>query len=196
MSCVWAAHHSRLQRGQRFMTSFNHGTMANAMPDAIGAQMAFPNRQVVALCGDGGLSMLLGDLITIVSQKLPIKIVVFNNSTLGMVRLEMMVGGYPFWGTEMHNPDFSAVARAMGFHAERVEHKGDLDSAIERAFAHPGPALLDVTTDPNAMSVPPKATFEEARGFALAMTRMVLDHRTDQVLELATDNIRGIAGKL
>ena len=140
--------------------------------------------------------MLLGDLLTIVSQKLPIKIVVFNNSTLGMVRLEMMVGGYPFWGTEMHNPDFSAVARAIGFHAERVEHQADLDPAIERAFAHPGPALLDVTTDPNAMSAPPKATYEEARGFALAMTRMVLDHRGDQVLELAKDNIREITGAL
>jgi len=196
MCCVWAAQHLRLQRGHRFMTSFNHGTMANAMPDAIGAQMGFPNRQVVALCGDGGLSMLLGDLLTIVSQKLPIKIIVFNNSTLGMVRLEQMVGGYPFWGTEVQNPDFSAVARAIGFHAERVEHKADLAGAIERAFAHPGPALLDVTTDPNAMSAPPKATYEEARGFALAMTRMVLDHRGDQVLELARDNIREVTGAL
>ena len=109
-----------------------------------------------------------------------------------MVRLEQMVGGYPFWGTEMHNPDFSAVARAMGFHAERVERKADVASAIERAFAHPGPALLDMTTDPNAMSAPPKATYEEARGFALAMTRMVLDHRSDQVFELVKDNIRGM----
>ena len=106
------------------------------MPDAIGAQMAFPNRQVIAFCGDGGLSMLMGDLLTIVSQKLPIKIIVFNNSTLGMVRLEQMVGGYPFWGTEMHNPDFSAVAKAIGFHAERVERNGDIASAIERAFRH------------------------------------------------------------
>lgn len=196
MCCVWAAQFLRLRRGQRVMTSFNHGTMANAMPDAIGAQMAFPNRQVIALCGDGGLSMLLGDLITIVSQKLPIKIIVFNNSTLGMVRLEMMVGGYPFWGTEMHNPDFSAVARAIGFHAERVERKAELAPAIDRAFAHPGPALLDVTTDPNAMSAPPKATYQEARGFALAMTRMVLDHRGDQVFELVRDNIREATGAL
>jgi pyruvate dehydrogenase (quinone) len=192
MCCVWAAQHLRLRRGQRVMTSFNHGTMANAMPDAIGAQMAFPNRQVIAFCGDGGLSMLLGDLITIVSQKLPIKIIVFNNSTLGMVRLEQMVGGYPFWGTEMHNPDFSAVAKAIGFHAERVERKADIAPSIERAFAHPGPALLDITTDPNAMAAPPKATYEEARGFALAMTRMVLDHRGDQVLDLVKDNIRGM----
>jgi pyruvate dehydrogenase (quinone) len=192
MSCVWAAQFLRLRRGQRVMTSFNHGTMANAMPDAIGAQMAFPDRQVIAFCGDGGLSMLLGDLLTIVSQKLPIKIIVFNNSTLGMVRLEMMVGGYPFWGTEMHNPDFSAVAKAIGFYAERVERKADLAPAIERAFAHPGPALLDVTTDPNAMSAPPKTTYEEARGFALAMTRMVMDHRGDQVFELVKDNIRGM----
>ena len=149
MCCVWAAQFLRLRQGQRVMTSFNHGTMANAMPDAIGAQMAFPNRQVIAYCGDGGLSMLMGDLLTIVSQKLPIKIIVFNNSTLGMVRLEQMVGGYPFWGTEMHNPDFSAVAKAIGFHAERVERKADIAPAIERAFAHPGPALLDITTDSN-----------------------------------------------
>jgi pyruvate dehydrogenase (quinone) len=192
MCCVWAAQHLRLRRGQRVMTSFNHGTMANAMPDAIGAQMAFPKRQVIALCGDGGLSMLLGDLLTIVSQKLPIKIVVFNNSTLGMVRLEQMVGGYPFWGTEMQNPDFSAVAKAIGFHAERVERKADVAPAIERAFAHPGPALLDITTDPDALAKPPKATYEEMRGFALAMTRMVLDHRTDQVLDMVKDNIRGM----
>jgi pyruvate dehydrogenase (quinone) len=189
MCVVWAAQFLHLRRGQRVITSFNHGTMANAMPDAIGAQMAFPNRQVIAFCGDGGLSMLMGDLLTIVSQKLPIKIIVFNNSTLGMVRLEMMVGGYPFWGTEMQNPDFSAVAKAIGFYAERVERKVDVASAIERAFAHPGPALLDVTTDPNALSAPPKATYEEARGFALAMTRMVMDHRGDQVFELLKDNI-------
>ena len=106
MCVVWAAQFLRLRRGQRVMTSFNHGTMANAMPDSIGAQMAFPNRQVIAFCGDGGLSMLLGDLLTIVSEKLPIKIILFNNSTLGMVRLEQMVGGYPFWGTENAEPGF------------------------------------------------------------------------------------------
>jgi pyruvate dehydrogenase (quinone) len=192
MCVVWAAQNLKMRVGQRVITSFNHGTMANAMPDAIGAQMAFPKRQVIAFCGDGGLSMLLGDLLTIISEKLPIKIIVFNNSTLGMVRLEMMVGGYPFWGTENQNPDFSAVARAMGFQAERVERKADLTPAIERLFAHPGPALLDVTTDPDALSTPPKATYEEARGFALAMTKMVMDHRGDQVFELVKDNIRGM----
>jgi len=192
MCTVWAAQHLRLRVGQRLITSFNHGTMANAMPDAIGAQMAFPNRQVIAFSGDGGLSMLMGDLLTIVSLKLPIKIIVFNNSTLGMVRLEQMVGGYPFWGTEMQNPDFSAVAKAMGFQAERVERKGDVASAIERAFAHPGPALVDITTDPNALSMPPKSTYEEARGFALAMTRMVMDNRGDQVFDLIKDNVRGM----
>ena len=192
MCIVWAAQHLRMRRGQRVITSFNHGTMANAMPDSIGAQMAFPNRQVIAFCGDGGLSMLMGDLLTIVTEKLPIKIILFNNSTLGMVRLEMMVGGYPFWGVENDNPNFSAIAKAIGFHSERVERKADLAPAIERAFAHPGPALLDITTDPNALSAPPKATYEEARGFALAMTRMVLDNRGDQVFELVKDNIRGM----
>jgi pyruvate dehydrogenase (quinone) len=192
MCTVWAAQFLRLRLGQRVLISFNHGTMANAMPDAIGAQMAFPNRQVIAFSGDGGLSMLMGDLLTIVSEKLPIKIIVFNNSTLGMVRLEMMVGGYPFWGTENHNPNFSDVAKAIGFHAERVERKVDVARAIEAAFAHPGPALLDITTDPNALSVPPKSTYEEVRGFALAMTRMVIDHRGDQVFDLVKGNIRRI----
>ena len=115
MCVVWAAQYLRLRRGQRVMTSFNHGTMANAMPDSIGAQMAFPNRQVIAFCGDGGLSMLLGDLLTIVSEKLPIKIIVFNNSTLGMVRLEMMVGGYPFWGTEIAEPGFQRRRKSHRF---------------------------------------------------------------------------------
>src|ERR1700761_2221374 len=133
--------------------------------------------------------MLMGDLLTIVSQKLPIKIIVFNNSTLGMVRLEQMVGGYPFWGTEMHNPDFSAVARAIGFHAERVEGKANVTGAMDAAFAPPGTARGDITTDPDAMSMPPKSAYEEARGFALAMTRMVLDNRGDQVLHLLKDNI-------
>jgi len=145
--------------------------------------MSFPGRQVVAFCGDGGLTMLLGDLLTIVAEKLPIKIVLFNNSSLGMVRSEMMVGGYPFFGTEVHNPNLAAVATAMGLHGERVERAVDILPALERAFAYPGPALIDFTTDPDALAIPPKTTFAEVRGFALAMTRMVFDHRGEQVLD-------------
>lgn len=196
MSVVWAARYLKIKRGQRILLSFDHGTMANAMPDAIGAQAAFANRQVIAFCGDGGLSMLLGDLLTIVTQKLPIKIILFNNSSLGMVRAEMMVSGYPFWGTEVHNPDFGAVAKAIGLYGERVERGSDIGPAIERAFAHPGPALLDMTTDPSALANPPKATFEEARGFALAMTRMVFDHRGGDVIELAKSNVRNLTSAL
>ena len=193
MSCVWAARYLTFRRGQRFLASFNHGSMANAMPHAIGAQLACPDRQVIALCGDGGLTMLLGDLLTVVAQKLPIKFVLFNNASLGMVRAEMMVGGYPFFGTEVQNPDLAAVAAAMGLHAERVEKAGDLLAALTRALSHPGPALVDVTTDPNALSMPPKTTFAEVKGFALAMTRMVFDGRSDEVVEVANANLRDLA---
>jgi pyruvate dehydrogenase (quinone) len=194
MSCVWAARHLMFRRGQRFLASFKHGSMANAMPQAIGAQLACPDRQVIALCGDGGLTMLLGDLLTVVAQKLPIKFVLFNNSSLGMVRAEMMVGGYPFFGTELSNPDFAAVATAMGLHAERVEKPENVVGALERALAHPGPALVDVTTDPNALSMPPRTSLAEVKGFALAMTRMVFDGQADKVAELASANLRDLAG--
>jgi pyruvate dehydrogenase (quinone) len=130
----------------------------------------------------------------VVAQKLPIKFVLFNNSSLGMVRAEMMVGGYPFFGTEVENPNLAAVAAAMGLHAERVEKLHDLQGALERAMAHPGPALVDVTTDPNALSMPPSTTFAEVRGFALAMTRMVFDGRSDNVVQVAEANLRNLSG--
>ena len=193
MTCVWAARYLKFRRDQRFVASFNHGTMANAMPQAIGAQLAYPDRQVIALCGDGGLTMLLGDLLTVVAQKLPIKFVLFDNATLGMVRAEMMVAGYPFYGTEEHNPNLAAVATAMGLYAERVEKPGSVQAALERLLTQPGPGLLDVTTDPNALSMPPKTTFAEMKGFALAMTKMVFDGRTDQAIELASRNIRDVS---
>jgi pyruvate dehydrogenase (quinone) len=192
MSCVWAARYLMFRRGQRFLASFGHGTMANAMPQAIGAQLACPDRQVIALCGDGGLTMLLGDLLTVVAQKLPIKFVLFDNSSLGMVRAEMMVAGYPFFGTEVQNPNFAAVAAAMGLYGERVETAEDLPGALERAMAHPGPALVDVTTDPNALAMPPKKTFAEVKGFALAMTRMVFEGEGDKAVELVNENVRTI----
>jgi pyruvate dehydrogenase (quinone) len=192
MSCVWAARYLKFRRDQRFLASFGHGTMANAMPQAIGAQLACPDRQVIALCGDGGLTMLLGDLLTVVAQKLPIKLVLFDNSSLGMVRAEMMVSGYPFFGTEVQNPNFAAVASAMGLRGLRVERTEDVADAIERAMAHPGPALVDVTTDPNALSMPPKTTLAQVKGFALAMTRMVFDGEADKAIEVAKDNVRDL----
>jgi pyruvate dehydrogenase (quinone) len=192
MSCVWAARYLTFREGQRFLASFGHGTMANAMPQAIGAQLACPDRQVIALCGDGGLTMLLGDLLTIVAQKLPIKLVLFDNSSLGMVRAEMMVSGYPFYGTEVQNPNLAAVAAAMGLRGERVEKAEDVTGALERAMAHPGPALVDVTTDPNALSMPPKTTFAEVKGFALAMTRMVFDGDADKAVLAVREGVRGL----
>jgi pyruvate dehydrogenase (quinone) len=192
MSCVWAARYLTFRRDQRFLASFGHGTMANAMPQAIGAQLACPDRQVIALCGDGGLTMLLGDLLTVVAQKLPIKLVLFDNSSLGMVRAEMMVAGYPFFGTEVQNPNFAAVASAMGIHGERVDRAEDVPGALERAMAYPGPALVDVTTDPNALAMPPKKTFGEVKGFALAMTRMVFEGEGDKAVEMVKENVRTI----
>ena len=138
------------------LASFGHGSMANAMPQAIGAKVGSPDRQVIALCGDGGFSMLMGELLTAAGLDIPVKLMVFNNSTLGMVRAEMMVVGYQPWGTDVKNPDFGALATAAGLHGERVEHADDIRPAIERALAHDGPALIDFVTDPRALAMPPK----------------------------------------
>jgi pyruvate dehydrogenase (quinone) len=181
-----------MTRGRRILASFSHGSMANAMPQAIGAQVGSPDRQVVALCGDGGFSMLMGELLTAASLDLPIKLMVFNNSTLGMVRAEMMVVGYQPWGTDVQNPDFGAVASAIGIHGERVEKAADIRSAIERALAHPGPALVDFVTDPRALAVPPHTTFEEVKGFALTTGRLVFSGHVAEAWQQARSNIRDV----
>ena len=139
MCNVWGARYLQMKPGRRILASFSHGSMANAMPQAIGAKVGSPDRQVIALCGDGGFSMLMGELLTAAGLDIPVKLMVFNNSTLGMVRAEMMVVGYQPWGTDVKNPDFGALATAAGIHGERVEKADDIRPAIERAFAHPGP---------------------------------------------------------
>ena len=139
MCNVWGARYLEMKPGRRILASFSHGSMANSMPQAIGAKVGSPDRQVIALCGDGGFTMLMGELLTAVGLDIPVKLMVFNNSTLGMVRAEMMVVGYQPWGTDVKNPDFGALATAAGAHGERVEKADDIRPAIERALAHPGP---------------------------------------------------------
>ena len=196
MCNVWGARYLEMKPGRRIVASFSHGSMANAMPQAIGAKVGSPERQVIALCGDGGFSMLMGELLTAAGLDIPVKLMVFNNSTLGMVRAEMMVVGYQPWGTDVKNPDFGALATAAGVHGERVERADDIRPAIERAFAHPGPALIDFVTDPRALAVPPHTTIEEVKGFALTTGRLVCTGDVAEAWQQARSNIRDVGQAL
>src|ERR1700743_2906340 len=193
MSCVWGSRYINATGKRKMLGSFNHGSMANAMPQAMGAALACPGRQVIALCGYGGLSMLLGDLATIAQYKLPVKIVIFNNSSLGMVKLEMEVVGLPDWQTDMVNPDFATVAEAMGIKGFTVKEPGDVKSSLKEAFAHNGPALINITTDPNALAMPPKVEFEQVKGMALSMSKLILNGRMDEVLDTVKANYKHLA---
>jgi pyruvate dehydrogenase (quinone) len=190
---LWAARYLRMNGRRRLIGSFTHGTMANALPQAIGVQAAHPGRQVIALSGDGGLSMLLGELLTLRQQRLPVKVVVFNNGALSFVELEMKADGIVNYGTDLDNPDFAEVARAVGLHGVRVEHPGELDDALRAAFAHPGAAVVDVVTARQELALPPTISFEEARGFTLWATRSVLSGDGGTVLEVAKTNLRQLA---
>lgn len=187
---VWAARYLAMNGKRRLLGSFNHGSMANAMLQAMGAQAAAPGRQVVSLSGDGGFTMMMGDFITLSQLGLPVKIVVFNNGSLGFVAMEMKAGGFLDTGTDLANPDFAAMATAMGVRAFRVENSADLDAALEGAFAHPGPALVDVVTAKQELVMPPKIKFEQAKGFSLFMLKAVINGRGDEVVELARTNLR------
>ncbi len=185
---VWAARYLTMNGRRRMIGSLAHGSMGNALPQAIGAQAAFPGRQVVSLSGDGGFSMLMGDFLTLAQQKLPVKVVVFNNGTLGFVALEMKASGFLETGTDLINPDFAAVARAAGIHGIRVEDPSDLDAAIKDVLAHDGPTLLDVVTNKEELSMPPKIKAEQVKGFSLWALRAVMNGRGDQLLDLAVSN--------
>ena len=163
--------------------------MACALPLAIGAQTVDRGRQVVAFAGDGGLTMLFGELITLMQNKLPVKLVVFNNSSLNFVELEMKAAGIVNFGTELENPDFAAVAQAMGMFGRRVEHPGDLEAALRDAYAHPGPAVIDVVTARQELSIPPAITVEQAKGFSLYAIRTVLAGRADELLDMVSTNV-------
>ena len=192
MCNVWTARYIDPLGTRRLIGSLLHGSMANALPMALGAQVASPGRQVVSVSGDGGLSMLLGELITATMYDLPIKVVVFNNSTLGMVKLEMLVNGLPDFQTDVPDTNYAEIARAIGFHAERVEDASRLEGAYREAFAAPGPALVEVITDPNALSLPPAITGGQVVGFATAMSKIVLNRGIAEAFSMATSNMRNI----
>ncbi|MFJ4918644.1 pyruvate dehydrogenase [Streptomyces sp. NPDC088725] len=192
MCNVWAARYLSPNGRRRVIGSFSHGSMANALPQAIGAQFTDRGRQVVSMSGDGGFSMLMGDFLTLVQYDLPVKVVLFNNSSLGMVELEMLVSGLPSYGTTNHNPDFAAVARAAGAFGVRVEKPKQLESALKDAFKHKGPALVDVVTDPNALSIPPKISADMVTGFALSASKIVLDGGVGRMVQMARSNLRNM----
>ncbi|RDS66139.1 MULTISPECIES: ubiquinone-dependent pyruvate dehydrogenase [unclassified Streptomyces] len=188
---VWAARYLTMNGRRRLIGSFNHGSMANALPQAIGAQCASgPGRQAVALCGDGGLSMLLGELITLRHLDLPVKVIVFNNQALSFVELEMKAGGIVNYGTELEDLDFGAIARAVGIFGARVDRADQLEETLQKAFAHEGPALVDARTARQELSLPPNITFEQMKGFTLFATRTILTGRGDEIVELAKTNLR------
>lgn len=190
MTCVWGARYLQASGQRRMLGSFNHGTMANAMPQAIGASLACPDRQVIALCGDGGLSMLLCDLATIVQYKLPIKVIVFNNRALGMVKLEMEVAGLADHETDMLNPDFTLVARAMGMQGRTISRPDDILPVFIEILNAPGPALINVMTDPNALAMPPEIEWDQMAGFAQAMYKMLLKGRSQEIADTIHSNYR------
>lgn len=174
---------------RRLLGSFNHGSMANAMPQAIGAQASFPGRQVISLSGDGGFSMLMGDFISLAQLKLPVKIIVYDNASLGFVAMEMKSSGLLDTGTDLHNPDFAAMANAMGILGIRVEESEALEPALRRALAHDGPVLVDVVTATQELAMPPTIKLEQAKGFSLYMLKAVMSGRGDEVIELARTNL-------
>lgn len=186
---VWAARYLTMNGRRRLIGSFSHGTMANAVPHAIGAQSAYPSRQVVALSGDGGLGMLFGELLTLRQNKLPVKVVVFNNSSLNFVEVEMKAAGFVNYGTQLDNPNFADVANAMGIHGQRVEKPDDLEDALRAAFAHDGPALVDVVTARQELSIPPAITAQQVKGFTLYAIRTILSGRGDELVDLADTNV-------
>jgi len=185
---VWAARYLKMNGKRRLIGSFNHGSMANAMPQAIGAQAAFPGRQVISMSGDGGFTMLMGDFISLAQLNLPVKIIVFNNASLGFVAMEMKAAGYLDTGTELKNPDFAAMSNAMGILGIRVEQSEDLEPALRRALAHDGPVLVDVVTATQELVMPPSIKLEQAKGFSLYMLKAVMSGRGDEVIELARTN--------
>ena len=186
---VWAARYLEMNGKRRLIGSFTHGSMANAVSQGVGAQASYPGRQVIAMAGDGGLAMLLGELLTLTQNALPVKIVVFNNSSLNFVELEMKAAGFVNFGTDLENPDFAALARAIGIKGDRVENPGDLDSAVREFLAHDGPALLDVVTARQELSIPPTVSAAQAKGFTLYAIRTVLSGRGDELMDLAETNV-------
>ena len=192
MCNVWGARYITPNGKRRLFGSWHHGTMANALPQAIGASAAFPDRQVISMSGDGGLGMLMGELLTVKLHELNTKILVFNNSSLGMVKLEMLVEGIPDFETDHEQVDFAAVAQGAGIPSVRITDPKKLKKELAAALATPGPMLIDVVTDPDALSMPPKITAQQIRGFATASTKVLLGGGVGKMVDMAASNIRNI----
>lgn len=186
---VWAARYLRMNGQRRLIGSFNHGSMANAMPQALGAQAAGPGRQVISLSGDGGFTMLMGDVLSLKALKLPVKIIVFNNGSLGFVAMEMKAAGYLDTGTDLENPNFAAMAEAIGIKGIRVENPAALEEGVRAVLTHDGPALLDVVTAKQELALPPKIQLEQAKGFSLFLLKAIMNGRGDEVVELVRTNL-------
>jgi len=190
MSAVWAARYLKAGKNRYLTGSFNHGSMANAMPMALGAALSHPDRQVIAFCGDGGISMLLGDLMTISQYQAPVKIIIFNNRALGMVKLEMRVQGYMDWQTDMENPDFVKVAEAMNIAAWEAKESKDVKQALGNAFNHDGPAVVNIFTDPNALAMPPSIKLDQIVGFTNSMAKLMLNGKSAEIIETAKSDLK------
>ena len=190
MCNVWTARYITPNGKRELLGSFLHGSMANALPHAIGAQVAAPDRQVISVSGDGGLSMLLGDLLTARMYNLPLTVVVYNNSTLGMVKLEQLVQGFEDYGVDVPDTNYAAIATAMGFEAERVTDPKKLEKALSHALAHRGPSLVEVITDPNALSMPPEVEASQIIGFATSLSKIALNRGAGEAVAMARSNLR------
>jgi pyruvate dehydrogenase (quinone) len=188
---VWAARYLAMNGRRRLLGSFWHGSMANAMAQAIGAQKAFPGRQVVSLSGDGGFTMLMGDFISLTQLNLPVKVVVFNNGSLGFVELEQKSTGFLDYGTDLANPNFAAMAQAMGIRGIRLTTPAEVENGIADALAHDGPVLVDAVVNRSELAMPPSITIEMAKGFSLYMVKAILNGRTDEIVDLAKTNLWG-----
>jgi pyruvate dehydrogenase (quinone) len=186
---IWASRYLRMNGKRRLLGSFIHGSMANALPQAIGVQAAMPGRQVVTLSGDGGIAMLLGDLLTLRQLNLPVKVVVFNNGSLGFVELEMKAAGWPSYGTDLMNPNFAKLAESADIKGIRVEVPEDVRPALQSALDHDGPCLVDVKVNRQELAMPPTIKVDQALGFSLYMMRAVLSGRADEVIDLVATNL-------
>ena len=192
MCNVWAARYLTPNGKRIDMGSYRHGTMANALPQAIGAQAQDRNRQVISMSGDGGLGMLMGELLTVKLHDLPVKIFTFNNSSLGMVKLEMLVQGMPEYETDHEHVNYAKIAEAAGIKAIRIEDPKKLREGIQAALDYRGPVLVDIVTDPNALSIPPSITWEMLMGFSKAATRTVMGGGVGSMINMARSNLRNI----
>jgi pyruvate dehydrogenase (quinone) len=186
---IWAARYLHMNGQRRLIGSFVHGSMANAVSQAYGAALVEPGRQVIAMCGDGGLAMLLSELLTIRQHKIPVKIIVFNNSALGFVELEMKAAGILEYGTELDNPDFGALATAAGLRGFRVSDPANLESVLREALAHDGPALVDAVVRRQELSMPPTIELKQAQGFGLYAVKALMNGKGSELLELAKTNL-------